>query len=125
MKKILLLPLLLVTCLCFAQDAKQIIGKPVKIGNIEVAQYDFPERMIWDDAKLACAKLGKGWSLPTKKELNTLYQNRDKIGGFARYNYWSFTEYDVKYKWAQSFVSGIQVFLNKYESFYVRAVKSL
>ena len=125
MKKLLLLPLVFISCLCFAQDAKEIIGKPIKIGNLLVAENDFPDAMNWDDAKLACAKLGNGWSLPTKNELNRLYQKRDKIGGFARYNYWSFTEYDVKYKWAQSFVSGIQVYLNKYESFYVRAVKSL
>lgn len=29
------------------------------------------------------ADLGDGWRLPTKDELNVLYENKDKIGGFA------------------------------------------
>ena len=49
--------------------------------------------MEWDDAMKACADLGDGWRLPTKDELNTLYQNKDKIGGFANSGYWSCTEY--------------------------------
>lgn len=89
MKKILLLPLLLVTCLSFAQDAKQIIGKPIKIGNLLVAQNDFPVGMDRHDADKACRKLGKGWRLPTKNELKILYKNRDKIGGFKYFSYWS------------------------------------
>ena len=82
MKKLLLLPLLIVTCFCLAQDAKEIIGKPIKIGNLLVAQNDFPKIMKWDVANAACAKLGKGWRLPTKEELNILNQKRDAIGGF-------------------------------------------
>ena len=48
MKKILLFPLLLVTCFCLAQDAKEIIGKPITIGNLVVAQNDFP-KLIKED----------------------------------------------------------------------------
>jgi hypothetical protein len=55
---------------------------------LEVAQYDFPEEMNWDDANKACNELGKGWRLPTKDELNTLYQNKDFIGGFFNTSYW-------------------------------------
>ena len=33
--------------------------------------------MNWHDANKACNALGKGWRLPTKDELNTLYQNKD------------------------------------------------
>jgi hypothetical protein len=89
MKKLLFLPMLLISCLCFAQDSKEIIGKPVKIGKIEVAQKDFSTRFNWHDAKVACLNLGKGWRLPTKEELNLLYQNKEKIGSFAPYAYWS------------------------------------
>ena len=60
MKKLLLLPLLMITCLSFSQDAKEIIGKPVKIGNLLVAENDFPIGMMWDDANKACRSLGKG-----------------------------------------------------------------
>ena len=79
MKKLLFLPLVLISCLCFAQDAKEIIGKPIKIGNLLVAQHDFPKTMNWNDAKKACAKLGAGWRLPTKDELNLLYQRKGLI----------------------------------------------
>jgi hypothetical protein len=103
MKKLMLLPLLLVACFCFAQDAKEIIGKPVKIGNLLVAEYDFPEVMNWDDAKKSCRALGNGWRLPTKTELNILYKNREKIGGFRDDIYWSSTEYDNSNLWFQRF----------------------
>ena len=51
MKKLLILPLLMIASFCFAQDAKEIIGKPVKIGNILVAENDFPEYMNFENAK--------------------------------------------------------------------------
>ena len=125
MKKLLLLPLLLVTCFCLAQDAKEIIGKPITIGNLVVAQNDFPKLMNWVDAKRACAALGKGWRLPTKEELNILYQNKDKIGGFAVIIYWSSTEIDNAVVCAQGFTNG-RLFNDKVDvKDAVRAVKSL
>ena len=53
MKKLLLLPLLMITSFCFAQytEAEKIIDKSVKIGNLIIAQNDFPDAMNWDDAK--------------------------------------------------------------------------
>ena len=125
MKKLLLLPLLIVTFFCLAQDAKEIIGKPITIGNLVVAQNDFPKLMNWVDAKRACAALGKGWRLPTKEELNILYQNKDKIGGFAYDYYWSSTEYDHNYAWYQVFYNGSQFDVNKGYALYVRAVRAL
>ena len=73
-------------------DYKNIIGKPIKIGNIEIAQYDFPDRMNWNDAKKACARLGAGWRLPTKDELNLLYENKGQIGHLGYWRFWSSTE---------------------------------
>ena len=92
-----------------------IVGTPIKIDNLEVAQYDFPKRMIWDDAKFACAKLGEGWRLPTKDELNLLYQNKDKIGGFANGYYWSSTERSDYDAWLQYFDGGRQCDCYKYQ----------
>jgi hypothetical protein len=92
MKFFLLLPVLLVTIFCFAQDAKKIIGKPIKIDNLLVAQKDFPDEMEWDEAKKSCQALGSGWRLPTKTELRILYKNRYKIGGFRNTFYWSSSE---------------------------------
>ncbi len=57
----------------------------IKIGNLEVMTEDLG-RMTWDDAKEACANLGDGWRLPTKDELNILYENKHKIVIFAYKN---------------------------------------
>jgi len=124
-KLLLLLPLLLVTYFCLAQDAKEIIGKPITIGNLHIAQYDFEEKMTWEKAKAKCYRLGKGWRLPTKNELNVMYKNKDRIGGFALYVYWSSTEGDFNGAWAQYFTDGFQDFNDKNFPGYVRAVRSL
>jgi len=82
-----------------------------RIGNLEVALNDLPDEMNWEKAKAECAKLGGGWRLPTKTELNILYLNKDKIGGFKhKSSYWSSTEHDHamtslkgKLAWSQAF----------------------
>lgn len=106
-----------------------IIGTPIKIGNLEVAQFDFDQKMKWDEAKLACAKLGEGWRLPTKDELNILYHNRSKIGRFETYaSYWSSTEGktlgNTKQAWIQSFINDFQDVFSLNNNFNVRAVRS-
>ncbi len=115
----------MITCLCVAQDSKEIIGKPVKIGNLLVAEYDFPKAMNWNDAKLACRNLGKGWRLPSKTELNILYKNRKKIGGFVYFYYWSSTEIDNYDVWVQFFDFGAQNNYGKGATTHVRAVRTL
>jgi len=69
----------------------KIIGKPIKIGDLEVAQYDFPERMKWRNVYGELSKLGKDWRIPTMNELKILFQNKDKIKGFSSDGYWSST----------------------------------
>ena len=100
------------------------IGKAVNIGNLEVAQYDFPKRMTYDDAKRACEKLGEGWELPDKDDLNILFQNISKIKGFQDYYYWSSTEYDRNSAWYQRFKFGNKNYTNKSAMYYVRAIRS-
>ena len=129
MKKLLLLPLLMITFFCFAQDAKVIIGKPVKIGNLLVAQNDFPEAMNWDDAKEACRALGKGWRLPSKTELNILHKNRKKIGAYtdedSLSSYWSSTVFNLNFAWGQWFSNGLQSeYFSKSTRYSVRAVRN-
>lgn len=124
MKKVLFFPMLLIFCFCFAQDAKVIIGNPIKIGNLLVAQNDFPIGMMWDDANKTCAALGDGWRLPTKDELDTMYINKDKIGGFSNNFYWSSKESDNYLACYQYFSNGFQNFLNKSSTFFVRAVSN-
>jgi hypothetical protein len=124
MKKLFFLPLVLISCLCFAQDAKEIIGKPVKVGNLLVAEKDFLLKFNWEEAKKVCADLGEGWRLPTKTELNILYKSRDKIRGFSESNYWSSDEY-TKNAWLVDFSSDIQGYYGKWVNCNIRAVKSL
>ena len=95
----------------------------IKIGNLEVMTEDLGV-MDWHDAKKACADLGDGWRLPTKDELNILYKNKDKIGGFVSNFYWSSTEYGNYGAWVQDCNDGIQLNYYKYNSIYVRAVRA-
>ena len=80
--------------------------------------------MNWYDAKIACQKLGAGWRLPTKDELNMLYENKEEIGGFADNSYWSSTEFDSFNAWGQYFTNGTQYGFYKNFNYYVRAVRA-
>ena len=123
MKTLLFIPFLFMCSMVIGQSSK-IIGNPIKIGKLKVAQYDFPTSMKWNDAKKACADLGSGWRLPTKDELSLLYENKDKIGGFADNFYWSSTEFGNANAWLQYFDDGYQNFNDKNLSGDVRAVRA-
>ena len=78
------------------------------------------------------------WYLPSKKELNLMYQNKATIdatagvnggSGFASANYWSSTEwssteYTGNYAWVQYFPNGSQGGSTKDNTFRVRAVRA-
>ena len=135
MKRVLFIPFLFAFYIGIAQNTNpaSIIGNPIKIGNLLVAQNDFPEAVSWDDAKTACKALGKGWRLPTKIELNTLYLNKTKIGASSNKTYWNSTEYGeqkgqfvyFKYAWTQYFADGEQSTNDKEIENHVRAVRTL
>lgn len=109
-----------------AQASTRPIGIPIQIGKLEIAQFDLPKKMNWQDAKKACAELGMGWHLPTQEELSFLYKNRQKIGGFTNTYYWSSTEINEKSAWRHSFSFGMSGFIaDKQEEYLVRAVKGL
>jgi hypothetical protein len=48
------------------------------------------------------------WYLPSKTELNLLFQKKDLVGGFLNRNYWSSTEYKTNSVWIQYFGDGRQ-----------------
>ena len=125
MKTLFFIPFLFMCSMVIGQSSKQIIGTPYRLSNIKVAQYDFPEKMSWYDAEKACADLGDGWRLPTKYELDFMYDNRRKIGGFGDYLYWSSTEKDAGDAWRQNFINGAQFYSDKDDFYVVRAVRSL
>jgi hypothetical protein len=108
-----------------SEGSNPIIGKPITIGSFEVAQNDFKDSMSWDDAISACKALGEGWRLPTKNELNELFKNKTKIGGFENIGHWSSTEIGKDESWCQNFIGGSQYNNYKVNNEYVRAIRSL
>ena len=64
------------------------------------------------------------WFLPSKDELDLLYQQKAVVGGFASTYYWSSSEYNSNSAWTQHFFNGNQVTLAKVNSFRVRAVRA-
>lgn len=108
----------------------KIIGEPIRIGKLEVSQFDFPKYMFWVEAVGACKALGSGWRLPTKSELNLLYKYKDKIGSFAPEGYWSRSRVDKSVgsfdeAWCQSFADGHQYSIGFSENTsLVRAVRT-
>jgi len=68
------------------------------------------------------------WFLPSKDELNEMYIQRTVIGGFAYTNeyWWSSSEYDTNYAWAQNFTYGFSFHDSKNggASTYVRAIRA-
>jgi hypothetical protein len=101
----------------------KMIGTPIKLGKLEISENDFPDRMNWEEAKKACAELGDEWRLPTREELNFLFQNKNSIGGFTDNYYWSSTEEDEEYAYHKSFSLGISHTSKKILNYNIRAVR--
>jgi hypothetical protein len=72
-----------------------VIGNPIKMGDFQVAEMDFPIEMNWEEASLACAALNDGWRLPTINELKKICSSKEQIGGFEMgdFSYWSSTPF--------------------------------
>ena len=102
-----------------------IIGSSIKLNNLEVSQFDFPQKMNLADAKKSCTDLGVGWRLPTKEELSFLYQKKDEIGGFSKSNYWSNSVNNASGAWSQNFSNGFQNLIYNIYNYQVRAVRTI
>ena len=106
-------------------SVSQIIGTTYKLDSIEIAQYDLPTEVTWYNAKRECKELGKGWRLPTKDELYSIYKNKSINGHFSNDFYWSSKEKNEIDAWARSFArqytnSGFKTNLT-----FVRAVRTI
>ena len=64
------------------------------------------------------------WHLPSKAELEYLYEQSVVVGGFASNTYWSSTEYSSTNAWSQYFASGAQGYATKSSTYLVRAVRA-
>ena len=103
----------------------QIIGTTYKLDSIEIAQFDLPDEVTWHNAKRECKELGKGWRLPTKDELDKMYENKDLIGNFVNTNYWSSTDHNSDYAWMQVFTHKLIAITLKEGHINARAVKTI
>ena len=72
------------------------------------------------------------WFLPSKDELELVYQSRELIGGFSQTTYWSSSADaynsggyypEFKYAWNQNFISGSQSTSGKDNIYRVRAIR--
>jgi hypothetical protein len=83
--------------------------------------------MTWEDAKRACSELGSGWRLPSIDELKAMHLQlyEKKQGSLKAADYWSSAEFDNDFSWHLYFRSGVAFFNEKYNTYYVRAVRSL
>jgi len=77
-----------------------------------------------------CANLDLGgysdWFLPSKDELNLMYENLKVfgVGGFADFHYWSSSESNAVNVWVQFFDDGFQINYDKDYNVQVRAVRA-
>lgn len=82
----------------------------------------------WDEAIGFCTQYSEAgftdWRLPTDVELNLLYLQKDVVGGFVRFSYWSATEYATHFAFFQNFYTGEQDNDFKDNTCYVRAIRS-
>ena len=97
--------------------------------NFEIAPKETEIVSNWDDANLYCFSLnidGKtGWRLPTKDELNQIYESENDFRKEWEW-YWSSTEANGSRAWLQYFSNGYQYSYGKnYGRFHVRAVRNL
>ncbi len=75
----------------------------------------------------SCNDMGDGWYLPSKNELNSLYENRNTIGNFNTQQntsyFWGSTESSSNNSWSQDFYNGSQNSNNRNYSYRVRCVR--
>lgn len=107
-----------------SEVTREMIGENIKIGELEVVTKDLG-KFSWGEAVEACKEIGDGWRLPTKDELNSLYENKDIIGSFSNVNYWSVTADNEDNAWRQNFHNGSQVSTSVSFANCVRPVRSI
>jgi hypothetical protein len=122
----------------FVFSQKSVIKKTYNLNGLEIAQFDFLNPMTYDEAVKACSKLGDGWRLPTKEEMEKIYENKDMLGGFVspiyvsdnseffvdnNVYYWSGSSYGSDYVWVIGFTHRFVGVTLKTGNLFARAVK--
>lgn len=92
------------------------------------AKKDITGEADWDEAMQFCEAYREAgysdWRLPTEIELNQLFLQRELVGGFVRFSYWSATEYAGHFAYFQHFLTGECDNDFKDNTCYVRPVRS-
>lgn len=65
----------------------------------------------------------KDWFMPSLEEMDFLYQNRDKIGGFSNVEYWSSCETNAANACVMSFITGEKLSMPKSQIRRVRVIR--
>ena len=127
-KKILVLLLVLLPALVFSQQKYALV-----IGNgnySNVTKLTNPVNDANAPAAKACKDYRGGgksdWFLPSKDELNALYENREWAENMQKKWYWSSSQYyDSNYlAWGQGLKDGDQYLGSKYNYSGVRAIRA-
>jgi uncharacterized protein (TIGR02145 family) len=103
------------------------IQSGILIGDLEIYNTDLGE-FNFNDAILACEKIGGGWRLPTKDELDFLYKNKQIIGQFKDGFYTSSSKADsvgIGLAYGQRFSDGFQNIFNVTLKTLVRPVRNI
>jgi len=101
-------------------------------GGLIVAKEDpSTNKQKWDSAVTLCKNSTLAgftdWRLPTQEELVNVYNNKNAIGNFRSFVYWSYSTYqgNENRAWALDFSDGRLGYVDKTDSIYVRCVRSL
>jgi len=124
---------------CYGTDLPNVPNVPWNGGNpaglgAEIGDGVSNTNAILNDcpsapAALAARSYGPDWFLPSAKELNQMYLNKEileAVSGFTAFSnfYWSSTELDDVFAWWQYFSDGNLYNGNKYFTNVVRAVRA-
>ena len=108
-----------------------VIGTPIKIGNIEVSERDLTE-LNGADLKLVNAnrlakQMGKGWRVPTRDELTEMYKNITLLPNLRMNAFYMSSEtFGKNAVWVQNFSTGKQeYFTGVGQAYSVRLVKTI
>ncbi|MCF0196189.1 MAG: DUF1566 domain-containing protein [Bacteroidaceae bacterium] len=83
----------------------------------------------WSGANTACKSSRVGgftdWRLPTRAELQIMYENKSTIGGFRSAGYWSVDYRDNYNSYYLSFNTGTIDYASDGNLLYIRAVRTI
>ena len=103
----------------FGQDDSGANGTAIGTGKANtdylIGRYT-TDTYLWYYVNQHRTNTGKGWSVPSKDELNILYENLTQIGNFSTSTnpwYWSSSEFSSNAAWLQYFSVGDQTAISK------------